>query len=373
MLMLALTSAQEWPFGILVGEPVCFGFLLLALVLISTPEASPRTAIQAGFVFGLGFMTKQIAAFAALGVICAWFICAWFVAERNAPAKLRYIIIGGALPVLAFEAFKLLTLGWHEYPLLWQRTVETIAVMGSDDSHVFKSRVEIFSGAIATSYAPLPVVTIALLLAIGALLFYRKEQRQTLVWRASLFALVGFVFHMAYVLFVSVLYTRYFWIGVAMGCCSVAAAIMLASSVSRILCVIVSIAVVFVFQLHQTALAQRNWALADVSTRERAEAVRVVDSFPGLPVASENWNSFDDVLYLTQGERRSAYEPSIEALTGLEFLSVVNTRFSDISSVFVRTVMGRCENLSAAAQLIRVYRCPTAFWEAYETSTTQSH
>ena len=194
---------------------------------------------------------------------------------------------------------------------------------------------------------------------------YRK--RKCSVWRVGTFALAAFALHMIFMLLYGKLWPRYFWLGITFGYVALAAALMMMPSRLRITAIACAILGIVVFRGYEKPEANRDFALATRSwAEERLHAVQLVDTLPGLPIASQNWNSFDDVLYLARGERYAVYEPGVMALERREFLSIVNTFASDAGSPFVEATVAACDNLAPAAEHIRIYRCSGAFWEKYE-------
>ncbi len=364
LLLLQVVSFPNWYFGLAFGEPVALGFLLLAGVLLAT---GPAAVGRAALCFSLAFLTKQISFFASAAMVLVWLRltvvqegAAW---SARRTARLALVASG---PIAAFEVWKAVSLG-SAYPRLLRSMVGTtvqFAVGGGG----WGERLAKVAHVVTTWFA---VPTAAIVLVAASVFAYwrwGRDANAAPVSRLVLLLCAGTFGHLVYVAALSVLWTRYFWIGIALGCCALAApTLSIRNPVVRTACVLVA-AEVFVFTGPFERLQNLHSYLVTTNTAdERREVVRLLQAFPTMPLAASDWGELFGLVYLDPARSRPwAYGEDVERLRGREFLGVAHRIFTDQTSVFYRTMSRECTRATARPTVTTfAFNCGAAFWAAY--------
>jgi hypothetical protein len=369
LLMLA-SAPHNWYFGVFLGETVAFGFIVIGTASLAVARGD-RGIAAAALCFSLAFLTKQIALFAVAGIVGAWLISSAF--DRVGRAVLfRWVailvIVGSSLP-LAFEAAKLATLGLVGYRVLWSTsTLNRLAhqVIGGGGQ---STRLTTFLTVLGQSYLP-PALVVGLAMGSALLLVpltrSRDEGRER-VGRFATFAWAGAAVYLAYILMVSILWQRYFWIGIAVMLTAISAPMLALGSRLRVATIMVLLVGTVGFGLHQRLylLHQWQWKVTMTTPIERAAVVRLLDDHPDLPYAAHYGSSIFDVVYLRDTEGTWTFEPNVISLQDRDFIAIINHVFTDKKHRFFESVVATCEPLTPDAQVIAAYRCGQRFWATY--------
>lgn len=350
LVMMIACAASQWYFGVLIGEPTCFGFIAIGLVLLARGPDVRQSAI-AGLCFALAYLTKQLAAVPIAGIIAAWLLLSfdW--------RRLTWLLAGGATPVLAVEAWKLIELGPAGYLALWPAAVTTSRIIALG-SGTLAERIPQVIEAIG-HYAATPVAAGAVCAAvIGVVATWNR--RTAFAWRLAAIATSGALVHLVYYATMSRLYPRYIWLSVGLICAALASPLLALPRVRSSLAAAAIVALLIPLHLPGFQMIRNYW-LDNPQSAERRAAADVINA-ASLPVASQNWNGRDDVLYLVRGPRLAVYGHGIDALRGREFLAIVNLLYSDLAAAFSRDVRAQCRSLIADRQRVEVYHCDAAFW-----------
>jgi hypothetical protein len=370
MTLLMIASASNWYFGAFLGEPIAFGFLLIAMAIIAVSRARVMIA-TAALCLSLAVLTKLIALFAAVGIVGAWAIVSAY--ERKPMSQIIWdlgllVAVGSILPLI-YELVQLATLGWSGYIANWKGTMPSVAVMaiGSGD---ISDRLATFVKTFDARYAS-PLLVVCLVAASTLAFLFLGDARRVEHVRAVRFALLalgGVTVYFAYILLVSTWevpwWPRYYWIGVAVGCCGIAAPALVLGARARMLAVVGMILLIAIFGWYKPLYQLRQWESASTAPQERASIVQLLDSNSSLPVAADSWNALYDIIFLEKKEGPWAWGPDVKRLRGQPFVGIIGV-FTNKSSAFFKAVTDSCELLTPGAQLLSAYRCNSAFWNGY--------
>lgn len=362
-------SLHNWWFGLFLGEPPAFGFTLTGTALLAVSRGE-RGIAAAGLCFSLAFLTKQIALFAVAGIIGAWLVVS--TCERVpltvVVRRLAILMLVGLSLPLAFEGLKLATLGLDRYQDLWRKTLEVTAAyaIGVGDQSARMARFL----TIISQFSVSPVLAMGLAIAslLMLVLFIRsRDEGRNIAGRFAAFAWAGAAVYLAYILVVSMLWERYFWIGVAVTCTAISAPMLAMRSNARITTIMGLLVGTLLFGLYQPlySLHDQVSATASIRQRERAAILELLDKHSALPFAAEHLVSIADVLFLKADEGKWASEPHVRSLRDREFIAVIHHQFTDSHSSFFKSVTATCEPLTQGTRIVAAYRCSHPFWSMY--------
>lgn len=370
--LLMLASVHDWFFGAFLGEPVAFGFILIGIALLAV-AASDRAIAAAALCFSLAFLTKQMSMFAVAGILAGWLVVSAYDRVGLRVLFRRVVIIalvGLSLP-LAFEAVKLATLGLAGYRALWKTSmVNAIAeqVIGTGDT---SARLHTFLTVLARSYLS-PILMVGL--AIGSLILLvllrrsNNEGRDSVV-RLGVFAWAGAAVYLAYILLVSILWPRYFWIGIAVLFIAISAPLLALGSKLRVATILVLLVGTLGLGLYRPLLLVRQYVKNSKAPAERAAVVKLLADHPDLPYAAHFGHSIWDVVYLRDPVGTWTVEPDVIRLQDRDFIAIINEVFTDKESRFYKSAVATCEQLTPPGRLT-AYRCGERFWEMYRSGTS---
>jgi len=366
--LLMLTSANNWFFGVFLGETVAFGFILIGTASLAVVRGD-RGIATAALCFSLAFLTKQISLFAVAGIVGAWLISTALHRVGRAVLFRRgaiLVLVGSSLP-LAFEAAKLATLGLVGYRDLWRpSTLHALAhyVIGGGNQ---SARLTTFLTVVGRSYLS-PALVIGLAMGSALLLVLLRRSREAgreRVGRFATFGWAGAAVYLAYILMVSILWQRYFWIGIAVMLTAISAPMLALGSRLRVATIMALLAGTVGFGLHQPLYLLHQRVSTSTTPVERAAVVRLLDDHPDLPYAGPYGSSIFDVVYLRDVEGTWVFEPKVISLYDRDFIAVINHVFTDKKGRFFQSVVGTCEPLTPDARVIAAYRCGERFWATY--------
>lgn len=168
-----LTNSSLMP-GRFVGEIAATAFLLWAAVLLGS-----RRYAWSGLLAGLAILTKVNFAIPVLALLLTWLAAAWIAHDGRQGRRLLLVIPGLVLPYVAFELYKVASLGWggytHNLELMREFTsMQNVAVTEAPTNVILK-----VIGLAQWASGPMIVVTVtalALLIATGLLAPYLGER-----------------------------------------------------------------------------------------------------------------------------------------------------------------------------------------------------
>ncbi|MGH8557513.1 MAG: hypothetical protein ACRESZ_08640 [Methylococcales bacterium] len=369
LILLMLASRHNWYFGSLLGEPPAFGFLLIGAILLAVNRSTVMIAFAA-VSLSLAFMTKHIALFAAVGIIGAWVLV--LASDRAALPEVRrrlsVVLLAAAMPPVTFEVAKLLFLGWQGYLALWDASMASAVAQGIGSGDTL-SRVLVFWSTLTTAYISPFAACLLLISAASLIIMVARAQRgrsSPLSLDLAVLAGGGALAHFSYVVLMSTLWPRFYWIGIAVACCGVAAPVLALGRRERVGLIIAVAVVILAFDLHKPLVGFHQGVRDDTVAHERAEVVRLLDENSTVPFAAQWWSSLFDILFLKKEKGEWAYGPAVEQLRNRTFIALTHRTFTDTNSGFFQALITSCEILTPGAQKIAAYRCGESFWVAWK-------
>jgi hypothetical protein len=363
VLLLSLTWRSPY-LGIFIGEPATFGFILMGAALLAV-EHSARAVVAGAICLSLALLTKQIALFAAAGVVGAWLVLA--AIEHLPPStivrRVAIVAAAGAVLPVAFELVKLLSLGPEGYGSLFGATFQAAASQGPARIDL-PSRVATSLAVLDQRYAPALVLAVLGAVSIACLVALRRNGIAVTA-RLALLLWIGGSTHIAYYLFASSLKDRYLWIGIALIGAAIAAPLLALPQRMRTATVAVVVASTILLGWYRPFLNLNQQSTAALRVHdERVALVQLLDEHPDLPFAGHFWQGIFDVVYLKQTPGVWAYEPNLLKLRDREFLAVINTLFTPREGSYVGSVTSTCAPITDGIRFA-TYRCGPAFWQTY--------
>ena len=364
--LLMLASANNWFFGVFLGETVAFGFMLIGIALLAAFSNKQGTT-AAALCFALAFLTKEICLFAIAGAVGAWFISSVCLQKERVMLLRRtaiLVLVGITLPA-AFEAVKLVKLGLVGYQYLWTHTSKVVALQAigtgtwSDRAATFFS---VFDQSYMSGRLLLGLTTGYL---IGLALWWRNQGKgQRAAGRLSLFSWASAVIYFTYILVLSPIWQRHFWIGIALMLTAICAPVLSMGSKPRLIVIIVVGVSTLGLGLQRPLLVMHQWISTSTAPNERAAVAKLLDDHPELPYAAQGWSSIFDVVYLRREEGNWAYEPYTLNLRNKEFVALINDAFTLKNGPFFKSVVTTCEALTPQGR-VNAFRCGERFWATY--------
>lgn len=365
--MVSVTAHHDY-YSKYLGEVPAFGFIALGAATLVRREPSKRSITLAGICFGLALLAKFLALFSILGICGIWLLTCFQRERKRAFPSIMYLGFGFLLPILPFEAIKLMGLGWSGYLqhwrdfLFWSSYNHTPGVVG------LVRPVQVLRESYLMSQGSALLIVLIILLAISSR-FLPSVRREDSLFALMLFA--GVFVNLLYVLLYPPRFTRYLWIGVVL--CSFAV-------VTPVLFARRSVAfgaVVGFFLLFATpgrfeaATSTQLGGLDGRLVREQARVLEVLESYEHLPLVSESWGSFFDIVYLLPEDRKwyAAYDPrglsplnSPETKVGdfvedLNALVVMNKNFVLPTSPFAAEIQSHCSRIQPSLITYSIYLC----------------
>lgn len=225
-----LNHHEQW-FAML-GEVESFLLTVVAYSLIAYGSRSTWTLLVSGVMLGLAFLAKELAVLYTLPV--AALMLARFIRSDGLSIKQRVrksllplgtVAVGASLPVMAFELYRLKTLGLHGWLLNWTQHVIFIRSQGLTQqaqgfTEQFASRIQLFSDRFEVGFMATVVLAVA---GVLSALFLSRDSR------AKHYAvLVGgaWALHSCYWLFMSVGWPRYAFSTIPLAMAAAAVAIL---------------------------------------------------------------------------------------------------------------------------------------------------
>ncbi len=196
----------------LLGELPAAGLLVLAIAIWATGRRSTSSAAAVGCLLGLACLAKLLAALWVGAFVLVAVAFEWRDRSGAARDRLKPLLASAAgfvLPILGFEAAKVLSLGVSGYLSASRELISTIGRLGiarGPGSGLLQraaERLHFFSEQFGVS-----LIALMFLGAVATWLVLRRERRVAGFLAAALFA--GLTIHVAWWLFVSIGWARYF-------------------------------------------------------------------------------------------------------------------------------------------------------------------
>lgn len=357
LFLLVVLSRGNWYFATFIGEVPAFGFVLLGVVLLAS--GSRRAwQVAAGISFSLAYLTKQITLFAVVGVIASWLVLTLRdrgVRETLAPF-VALVAAFAALPIL-YELVKLATLGLDGYADLLGRTLQETAHMALGDEG---NRGAIALERIRQSYGPVWVIATIALVGFPPLAWQLRAGGQRIALPVMLWA--GTLVYFLYIVALSTLWARYFWIGAAMLVFACGSSLLLVNARLRWF-VIGVLVIAFGSATWKGVDDMRKWSAASGLSAERAATLVKLEQTPTLPLAGRTWHSFYDIVYLMDTGRSWVTEKDLDLIRDREFVAILNADFGD-KTTFYNAVTATCTPRFSARRY-SLHLCGNPFWRAY--------
>jgi len=365
--LLMLASANNWYFGSFLGETVAFGYIFIGTALLALARRD-RGIAAAALCFSFAYLTKQISLFAVAGIVSGWLVVSAFdrVGRAVLFRRVAILVLVGSSLLFAFEAAQLATLGPLKYrdALKANLNVTVHQAIGTGDQ---SARLTTFLTVLGQSYlSPALVIGLAMGSALLLVLLRRsRDEGRNSVGRFVAFTWAGTAVYLMYTLMLSILWQRYFWIGIAVMLTAITAPLLAVGSKLRTATIMVLLVGTVGFGLHRPLYVLHQWVSTTTAPIERAAVVRLLDNHPDLPYAAQYWSSIFDILYLRSNEGTWFCEPNVDRLQHREFIAVINHTFTDKKGRFFESVVATCELLTPNAGVIAAYRCGERFWATY--------
>jgi hypothetical protein len=357
-LCIAFTALHLEHWYALLGEVPAALLLVLACLLPATRGLDPRTGAWSGVLLGLAFLAKTLAAlyFAAFVVVVAAACSPFAPGARGwkSPAFLVAVSVGFALPVLAFEAWKLATLGVHGYVRTWVRFLGVagpLAVGGAARG----AATRIADGS-AAFYARFGISLLELnVINWAAVLIARRHAGTFALFLAALAA--GVTLQTAWWLLSSNGWPRYMVIGLVVSA-FLATVPLFCLRRPRHAAIYLLVLAIWCIGLWPRTVAQ----VTDLDASSRIGLERTVAFLQGrreaLPYLGQWWATVADLEYRLPG---SVHFRAHQAVTPEDwqrsFLVVVNETFVLRDDDVFRQLLARCGAPVHEAHPYRVYRC----------------
>jgi hypothetical protein len=374
--LVAITPRQDVYFAF-IGEGPAFGYLIVGSVLLATSRGRASWVLMSALSISLALLTKHIALFCALGAAGTWFLRELYLNRFRALALMGVFLVGIAGPLVIFELVKLSVLGvsgyldhWHGYFIVFNLHHVGVGPWSSKDR---------LGEVLAVLQRPYVVTVRAALfglasLLLTALLAVRREWRtDEPVFGLMLFG--GAIVYLLYIIFISDLTARYFWLGMAMSVFAIMSPILflrfrfaLAAAVAGLAFVATPRAVFYAYRI-QLALADGRLA------HEREIVLQEIANHPDLPIVSQWWPTIYDIVYMLNdnhpwymtrddhpwhmtNDQHAAYMTNdVQRVPTLRALFITLDRFSLKDDAFYVQVHQLCERVHPELKFYEVFVC----------------
>ena len=351
--LVAITPRQDAYFAFL-GEAPAFGYLIVGCALLITSQGRMRSVLISALCFSVALLTKQIALFCALGASGTWFLRELYLNRSHAVRLMGVFLLGVAGPLASFELVKVSVLGvqgyitnFYEY-LGW---IDILHVGQNDRLGVFLAILtRPFVVTVSTALFALASLLLTVLLSVR-----RGWRTDEPIFGVMLFA--GAIVHFLYIFFISNLWVRYFWIGLAMSVFAVMSPVLFIRL--RFALPVAIAALVFVATPNAVSYAYRiQLDLTDGQlAHEREIVLREIANHPDLPIVSQWWGSIYDIIYLLNDNHPWYLTNDEQKVPTLRALFITFDRFSPKSSPFYDLVHRLCERVHPELKFYEVFTC----------------
>jgi len=337
-LLIVVMHYSTASFYAFLGEgPAAAWILLGATTLVTTNHTG-----LAGACFALAFLTKQIALFSIVGIIAVWIIVEW--REQSSPMLSRLIVLAfaAATPVVGFELWKIITFGLEGYLNYLERMLAAtshFAVAKHDDR--LSQTVSILRDRYFID------LVIAALAAISASCALRWSRLGVMLW-------AGAAVHLVYVVVLSTLWQRYFFIGVALAAFAIPAPLLAAP---RAFVGFASPFLVLFVAVRTVPTLQSEFAFGPtVDLRERNIVLRLLDELSNYTIHSAAWMTSFDILLFLPRDRPWSLNPDPASLDGKTVVVIFNKRFYPPDHDYLRRVRNCEQRFNGEVFLVAICR-----------------
>jgi hypothetical protein len=364
--MLVVGFRNQWLFGIFVGEPVAFGFVLLAIVRLATVRTRSG-ALVAGLCAGLAVMTKLIAVFPVAALALSWAVIEWRSRRIDDGGRLgqRLLALFTGLigPNLLFELIRLVSLGAPAYIRSWRDILAQTASLGTVARTPFDLPGLIVT-ALERSYIALPVLVTMVIALLALLRWGAGSPGSHPDWqRLAALALFAAVGSWLYAFVRGTVYDRYLFVGVALTYAMVAFIVLGLNRRARPIWLATLVLAAAVFD---PAVLAKPYLHSNVDVHaERVAVVSALSSEPELPYAANWWPSIQQFQYLMPEGGTWAYGRAVARFADRPFVALIDAHFAGASTDFVRSVRATCTPLTPSAQRLAAFDCGEPFWASY--------
>lgn len=223
--LLLITLISGWHYEhwyAMLGESIAALFVILGFIVLQKYEISVRYSILGGFFLALAAMTKEISAIFtavfAIGLGLA-FIVACVTRPNSCKHNLKSLCcfaLAGLTPVIAFEIWRLIVLGWQGFLVNWQQHLAFISTYSPqhDVSNTilqnFAQRTDVFKG---NFYISILVVIVSNLFAYMECFF----SKQTNKYVVTIFEF-AILFYFVYWIFLTIGPARHLYVLIVVAC-----------------------------------------------------------------------------------------------------------------------------------------------------------
>jgi hypothetical protein len=360
LFLLMLAGKNNWYFGTFMGEAPAFGFVILGAVLLSSGEKR-AWQILGGISFALAYLTKQISLFAIAGIIPAWLLYQSRNDENSKTfVKLALVISAIAVPVLIFEAIKLILLGLGAYLDLWSRVLhetEHMAIGHGGD------RLGKFLATLSASYGPVWIISTIIIIFATPLVWRRYKYGKSKAAMLPLMLWSGGLTYAIYIGVLSTMWPRYFWIGIALLAFACGLTVLYLAPRARWVA-ISTLSLVFGYHVYTAFDGLLKSSNSGRVCEERSKVLFELSKYPSVPLAGRSWHSFYDLIYLMPLGRTWVTESDLGAIQNQDFMAVLNAAFGD-KGKFFNAVSTGCESMLIGNRY-SLYSCKHKFWAIYD-------
>jgi hypothetical protein len=344
----------------MLGEVPAALTLLLGLAVWAVEPGSRRRCFLAGVLWSMAILAKML----AFLYVVTFVFAALALGLRGGPPRLLRsvapIIAGLLFPLLAFEAWKIISIGPEQYlSHLWTLVglVSTYGTSGTAFSLAkVAARLDLFDGRFGASLLGLLALAV-----LGAATAWKSGSPA--FRRLHLILLSGVAVHAAYWVVLSYGWPRYLYIGVVLSC-ALAALPFLALERTALACLYTAallLALVGTAGRLQYPLAQlgEHWFSQSTTRRHQASVSRFLGArLDRRPFVGQWWAPVADLEYLSK---------EVLAFKGYRALSaqdlsrgvliVTNTRFDNASDTAFSSLIAGCGAPVMEAVPYAVYEC----------------
>jgi hypothetical protein len=258
-----------------------------------------------------------------------WVVSEWRERRAMLLPRLALLTAAAAIPVLAFELWKIATFGidgYVGYLARWMKAASRLAMAESGDRLL-----QVVSILRDRYFVDPMMIGLALLSIVGAC-------------RWSRFALVlwgGAILHLAYIAALSTLWQRYFFIGVALMAFAIPAPLLTAPRAI----LFPAIAFLSFFVPLRVAPSLRGQIALDhgIDVRERWNVLRILSDSSDDPIQSPVWQTAFDTLLFLPRDRPWSLDPDPATLDGRRVIVVINKRYIEPGHDFISRIKS-CES-----------------------------
>jgi hypothetical protein len=351
--LVAITPRQDAYFAFL-GEAPAFGYLIVGCALLATSRGRTSWVLVSSLCISLALLTKHYALFCALGAAGAWFLRELYLNRSRTIGLMGVFLAGVAGPLAIFELVRLSVLGLSGYIANWHGYLELLSIQ-----HVGpKDRLGEF---LAVLNRPYVVTGSAALFALASLLLTallsvrRGWRKDDPIFGWMLFA--GAITHLVYIFFISNLWARYFWLGMAMSVFAVMSPVLFLRLRFALPVAVAALAFVAtpsaVFYAYRIQLDLTDGRLA----HEREIVLREIANHPDLPIVSQRWASISDIIYLLKDNHPWYTTDDEQKVRTLRALFITFDRFSLKDHTFYVQVHRFCERVHPELTFYEVFTC----------------